>query len=353
MQHVDPLLLDTDEMKKFFECMRLRKYRADRKAVKQKLLQDVQRLEAELARLQLCSRKAKATKVPATALLDHNKSLRAHVDHQGRVARLLAAWVASHYLPERMPTRAGWIESTLVANPLTRRQGLQWLSDRVYHIAMQSVSRHPIGPSMADGVRAHVHLQDENSDDDDGLQIGGSEAHIQHTFFANVQDVANVIWSWDQCNCAYGSEVTEVVDNTLVYYRGNTFSGVSLRRVNRMYNEGHRVVFTQALVAEDECYAVADDELRIHGFVWNVIERVTDSVTRVRLSRYHAPPKTKHRLASVEEVAKLYMRPTDCDTLSRLVLAQRLRETVENMYNHVSNDFVRSMAKILDEQGQV
>ncbi|KAF0695815.1 Aste57867_13412 [Aphanomyces stellatus] len=202
---------------------------------------------------------------------------------------------------------------------------------------------------MTDAIRAHMHVQD---DGENGPTICGSENHIQHTFFAPVQDVANVIWSWDQCNSAYRSEVAEQVDppyHQMVYYRGNSLTGANLRRVMRMRMDGHRVIMTLALVAEDECFAIGDSELRIHGFAWTIVEPVTDSISLVRHSRYHAAPKTTHGVASVEAIAKLYMQSPALETMSRQVLVERLRTSVETMYTHVSRDFVGMMARLLDE----
>ncbi|KAF0715845.1 Aste57867_3144 [Aphanomyces stellatus] len=343
MLEVD-FMLDADEMRKLLECMRLRKYRADRKNEKQKLLRDVQHLESELSRLQLRPRKAKApitTEALATTMLaQNNKHLRSHVENQARVARLLAAWVASHTVPKGIPTRASWFESTLVADPLIRRQGLQWLSERVYHIALNSTSVHPFGASMADSIRVQMLMQ---GDGIDGPNVGGSETHIQHTFFAPVQEVANVIWSWDQCNSAYRSEVAEQVDHQLVYYRGNSLSGANLRRVNRMFMDGNRVIITLALVAEDECCVMGDDELRIHGFAWTIVEPVTDSISLMRHSRFHGAPKTKHGVASVEAIAKLYMPSHESENTSHQVLAERLRCTVETMYTHIVCDSIKTL----------
>ncbi|KAF0715843.1 Aste57867_3142 [Aphanomyces stellatus] len=341
------------DVRKHLECLRQRKLRANKKAEKQMLQQTCERLDADLARLRLQPAKATTTnpyRLASALLQQRNQTLRTEVERHRRVAHLLAVWVTSQCpIPQSVAPRVSWMESTLMNHPVARCQGLQWLSDRVFHTAIDAPN--PFGSHVEDGVRVQLYTSD---DGDDGLSIAGSETHIQHTFFSPSEDVAHVLWAWDRCNAVYASEIADQVDPRLVYYRGNSLTGTNLRRISRMYddNDANRIVITIALVAEDERYAMGDDELRIHGFAWTMAERVTDSITLVRHSRYHAAPKTKHGVASLDDMARLYLGPRTTEhepRTTREVTVERIRSAVETIYTRASGLFVQAMLSMLDQ----
>ncbi|KAF0696321.1 Aste57867_12918 [Aphanomyces stellatus] len=297
--------------------LRKRKYRDERRAKIKCLEQELLRLQTELAQVQAhpTTRKARISPfaLAAQVLQKHNQALQTHVQDQRHLVKLMAAWVASQVPTAGIPSAASWLHSTLVADPVTRRHGFEWLSERAYHMGLQQQASagHPIFGGVHDGVRFNMHT----SNSDDGLTIAGMETNLQFTFFAPFQRCAHMLWGMLKDNWLVGTPVisshqdAERVDDRLVYFSGaNERLGTSMRRILGMFKDSHRVVITYVMIADDERFPLKDGEIRSHGYGWTIFEHVDDDITLMRHSHVQFTPKTTNGVANLEEIGRMFGR---------------------------------------------
>ncbi|KAF0693160.1 Aste57867_15840 [Aphanomyces stellatus] len=331
--------------------IRMRRLRTTQRSERSTLHTTLKMLEQKLASLhEKMHRTARAAPTNATRnddLIDAHRTkvaLRKEVDEQYKLAHLLYMWVASQQPVAHLPTRSSWMESTLVASPEARRQGFQWLSDRVYHNAINAAPKYFAGDKVDDMVRFAMHTSNDESDA--GPHIVGTEFHVQHTFFANFSAMARIIWGdvlKGQSKDTYGHvrpQIAERIHDRLVYFSGvyNGF-GKHLRRIDCMYEEADRVVMTYTYVTDDECFPIEDGEIRASGYAWVIAQRVTDSITLVHHSVFHFAPVTAHGVASLDQMGQFYgqtIAPTkypeayieQIGSMSEKVNAQRMQTLV-------------------------
>ncbi|KAF0695914.1 Aste57867_13289 [Aphanomyces stellatus] len=295
------------------ELARLRKYRAFKKAELKQLRAEASALVHRMTWLRADRRQRN---VDAISLADHealaqllseNKTLRGQIERQSMLLRLLwaqAQWHMHEMLPP--PTLSG---SILVAHPEARRQGLAWLSERVYHTAMGFCPRE-FDPSMEDRYTFQMHT---GVDEVGQLIFTGTEIHGQHTYFCHFKAMADVVWNAEKSiprpdapTFTSLEEWTHGPDNMMDYYHGSYGTGDDVRILERRYNHSSRVVITYTFVATDECFPNMEGRLQINGYGWTIIDCITDSITRVRHSTMHFPPITTHGVATVSEMGLTY-----------------------------------------------
>ncbi|KAF0719561.1 Aste57867_955 [Aphanomyces stellatus] len=358
------MLVDAD--RKFSEALRFRRLRAAKKAEMQDLRAEVHRLERELSCLQTAPHPSSARRMGPQAMAMHvlqtqNAALRERIKTQRQLARVLSVWVSSQCPSQDLPLRYAWKDATLLAHPLARRQGYEWLSRRVYHNAVSRCSRmHPFGDRVDDALHYELVTAD-NDDNDAGVSIARTQGHIQHTFFGNYKTIAAVLWD-KHCRGQYvkpyphatvSPGVLDHVTSHLVYY---TFAydgiGVHAHHILSKVEEPNRIVLTVALVADDECHPLAADDLRQHGFCWFILERVTDTITLWRSALYVHAPITAHGVASLAQMGQLYGLPEMAPAMSRASYIERIRSVGHAVATDGTRRLVHATNAALDSMAQ-
>ncbi|KAF0695919.1 Aste57867_13294 [Aphanomyces stellatus] len=209
------------------------------------------------------------------------------------LATLLKVWTLSlEPLVDHFGPGIPWIESTLLAHPTARREGFDWLSQRVYHAALRAYSVEDPSSQSHETIHNGIQCDLTTRVNDDGDRcIAVMHTHVQHVFFAPFKEVARLIWIAERLRAtvpsaasgAYVLEELKHLHDRLVYY-GATYKrgGVVARRIDSMFVDDHRVVITHTFVADDECLPIASGMLLTPGFGWTIAERITDSITLVR-----------------------------------------------------------------------
>ncbi|KAF0711393.1 Aste57867_5295 [Aphanomyces stellatus] len=282
-------------------------------------------------------------------LQKHNKSLRRQVDDHEALARLLHTWVLSQQPASEPSTRAPWNHSTLLANAAGRRHGLQWLSDKVYHNAVASMPRAAVfGASVQDAFRFTLHTTPDHDD------VAAMETHLQHTFFANVKDVARVIWGCEHPSSPLKTyvvatdELVEQVHDRLIYNHGvYQGTGTDVRRIVSWFEDAHRIVITFTLLTEDECFPVARGQIRTHGFCWVIVERVTHSVSLLRHSVLHFKPVTADGPASLDDIGRMYNLHRGASQ-PRHAFVEQIRSAAEAAARDRYQTLLANLSQVLD-----
>ncbi|KAF0700606.1 Aste57867_8873 [Aphanomyces stellatus] len=282
---------------------RMRRYREAEKHEKMQLEAAIHFLEEKLKHVQrpsLLPREghmhphALATQV----LLKHTKSLRTDAEKQRKLAQVLYSWVASQEAsPSAGPRRrASWTESTLLADPIGREHGFQWLSAKVYHTAARAIPHHPFGSRVEDRVHVVAHPTEE--EDDAAPSIASIEEQVQCTVFANYACLGKLLWTYmARSDGAISREAVEGGGGddaaSLCYcYEFDPHLGVGRRNLLRLFEESNRITVTSLWLHEDERYPLLAGEYHAHGCGWMVFEHIANDVTLVRHSRYQSMPMT-------------------------------------------------------------
>ncbi|KAF0697108.1 Aste57867_12185 [Aphanomyces stellatus] len=307
--------------KKRIEAERMRKVRAEKK-VQMKLLEVLKLKADDLHPVALAVR----------MLRKHNQELRQSVERQALIARLLASWVHSHSGIHGVLSQGPLVDVasrrsspgslcpyavTLLGHPVARKQGFQWLTEKLYHNAIVAFPQHPLGHRADDDLEVHLR---STTDDVDDTSILGIEMHVKHTFFGHYQTLGNLMWTFGQhhspCKriwCRRTWTMFNTVHSTGVYEG----TGTNVRRIVREFEDSDRIVLTHALIAQDELFPFAPSELRTHGYVWTVLEKVIDSITPFDV------PFCPSGVASLDDIGRLFhllrstIQPTTKRTLSK------------------------------------
>ncbi|KAF0695920.1 Aste57867_13295 [Aphanomyces stellatus] len=316
--------------------LRMRRLRAHEKDESARLQSTLVQLQSHLARLHAAGRHRGESEQAAIAFIKR-KALREQVASQVKLVELLSAWVASQgpATQSRVSSEcssSSWLHATLPAHPAARHEGFEWLSKRVYHAAIRMCQTSLSARSPLHVVKrvdeAHSFNVHTCEMDDDGTSIAGTESHVQSIFFAHFKLVARAVWK------LYGLTSNSVVSSLEVWTGrcGNIFlfwqqkgllpplvfvgtthfsgkyhdTGVTLRRILRLFEDADRVVIVMTLVAEDDCFPLAPEDIRTRGCGWTIMERVTDSITVVRHSVLSMAPLTTHGVAALDEIGRAY-----------------------------------------------
>ncbi|KAF0729405.1 hypothetical protein Ae201684_012906 [Aphanomyces euteiches] len=227
---------------------------------------------------------------------------------------IISQWVYTNEHPQRDIThRPTWFESTLLAHPITRRQGIQWLSERVYHQA-----RHTFPPSQDVMGKEYLlplkhpfqgQVEMVFSSDDEGVTIAALETRHRHTIPTDFRSTAALHWDkLIHVNNTIAKELIERVDDRFVYYHHrNRRIGTDILSIARCFPEDNRVVMTNCYVAKDELFPLGDGVLRPHGFSWTIYEAVSSGVTRVHnFALQYTPITAVGRVITLERIGRLF-----------------------------------------------
>ncbi|KAF0695916.1 Aste57867_13291 [Aphanomyces stellatus] len=353
------------------ESQRMREYRAAKKAQLSELDKELYFLKGKLAQLQQTTFPVASSIVTAdrTRLLAHiaharaeNANLRAEATRHGALADVMATWVASQRPIQALLPRSSWIESTLLADPVARRQGFQWLSDRVFHTAVAAAPTRPARPPalLTDPSLEHPLMSFDMHvcDDDNGpMTIAAFENQLHMLLFANFRHAADVTWAGYMHNDYNGvsvipsSPLRERIHDHLGYFCGMYDStGLQSCRIMAKYEADDRIVITFCMVAKDELLPIVHGTFRTHGFGWISFERVTDGITALHHGFYHLTPLTATQgRAALDDVASIYGLPREDQGATPEVCLARLRATTEQ---HFSRGYLK-IARELRQRSQV
>ncbi|KAF0696317.1 Aste57867_12914 [Aphanomyces stellatus] len=302
-------------VKREYERQRKASYRRMKRTEKQRLEERIAILQAAVAR-----RLATAAQTDSTvewrewasqsfqercASTATNRSLRDTLWHHDTLVRVLQAWVHRSIVHPAMPDGNPWLQSTLLADPVARQVGFQWLTDRIYHLAMREYANG--GGQVADIARLEV-LTDGGCDE---VEVVGMECQYQTTFLAPLATVAT--FTWDEMVQNIRSDVSHATTleggGNFLYQRvHDSLLGTSLCLLVRRYDENpHRVVFASVFLRDDEAYPLEDDcVLRPHGFGITILQHIADDIT---LSRNHVvqySPITTHGVISFDQTTAIF-----------------------------------------------
>ncbi|KAF0716899.1 Aste57867_2602 [Aphanomyces stellatus] len=320
---------------------RMRRLRATKKVERGALQDQIRLLETTVARLRLEHRRRGFHDGDASP---RHPCLHTQVMRQSKLIQLLQTWVAMQHPPEGLHERPSWLHSTLLADPVARRQGFQWLSDKVFHGATGAPPRRvdfATRLAAGDTIGFVLHTTGEHSwnDPDDDDDVMAMELHVHSIVFAPLAAVAATIWRLLHETSVATTLLTtckmvEQVHDHLVYHHGvNPRNGMSVRRIMCRYQDtADRTVFTCVKLTHDDCFPLVDDDIRSHGFAWTVIERVTDSITVVRQSYLHFVPVTTAGALSLADLGAMFQVPPPCETDSRAAYMERLRTAAEIVF---------------------
>ncbi|KAF0695915.1 Aste57867_13290 [Aphanomyces stellatus] len=305
------------------DALRMRKSRAAKKAEMAALEAHVRLLEEKLAQLKTSSPHTRRpfAKPPMSSQLMRvfrdNKELWAEVVRQGKVADLLVMWLDSCRPSSPLSPRPAWTESTLLADPATRRQGFQWLSERVYHTAKTASSPRRERPFTSTSAEHLVSFEMHTAERDDGVTVAAMENQLQMILFANYKTIAAILWAgltqnnFDGVAVLPPSSIREKINDNMSYFCGSYDStGLESCRIMAKFEDENRITITYVMVADDERLPIADNTFRTHGFGWTTLERVTDSITVLHNAVYHLTPLSATRIhASLADIAAIYGCP--------------------------------------------
>ncbi|KAF0687797.1 Aste57867_20500 [Aphanomyces stellatus] len=214
-----------------------------------------------------------------------NSKLRAEVRRYEQVLRTLQKWVVASVQPVLSDGR-NWLHSTLLADPVSRKYGFRWLTDRVFHLAARAFST-----SVGDGLKLDLRT-DEDTKDILGMELFGT-----NTLFGDFRLAADCLWDGIRAQVPTANLTKKVVatDGDVVYLREfNLEFGTSFCKLARRYDLPTRAVLALVDLADDECFPLAEHEMRPHGFTCIVLEQVTPDITLTSQLSVHYSPLTCH-----------------------------------------------------------
>ncbi|KAF0687806.1 Aste57867_20509 [Aphanomyces stellatus] len=204
-----------------------------------------------------------------------NKALRMQLEQQRRLLQVLQSWVQPSIQPA-LGQGNPWLHSTLLADADARQVGYKWLTDRVFHSA---VAAHASILSVDDTIGASFITGEDEFD------ILGVENTTQHTFFANYEAVAKVVWdeATNITSRPNGTQITFLAgDGSFRYQRIVPRPNINIQMLVRRYDLATRIVLCYVYVRDDECFPLEVDHGRPYGIGWTAIEKIADDVTLCR-----------------------------------------------------------------------
>ncbi|KAF0718810.1 Aste57867_1467 [Aphanomyces stellatus] len=325
-----------DTHRRHVGCIRQRRHQAAKRAERVLLETAVAQLQKELDHLHLSRRSGSTDRKPpidrnpfamaTRVLLKQLHALRDEAEARHRLMCLLHHWVASQLRPQAAPTTSSWyaMDATLLADPVARRLGYAWLSERIVWSAR---TRLVPASDVGDRRTMELHVRDNNNTGE--VDVAGLEGHGQYTILANFKHVARTYWQLEK-DAAAGVDGLDIVHDHLFFYpRVNPTIRSKLCTVLSLVHEERRCIMATVSVVMDECYPVAAGELRVHGCTWTVYEHVTDSITLVREAYFHMFTPNQPD-ATVAQLGRAFGIEVDASTFHREALIHRMRGVVES-----------------------
>ncbi|KAF0718807.1 Aste57867_1464 [Aphanomyces stellatus] len=292
----------------------VQKYRNARKTERATLKSELQALQEKLNQLVVRSQSRRPAPPPpatnpyhlaAQVLLTHNLSLRQEIERQYKLYHLLHFWVASLDPEPALAHRTSWLETTLVANPVARRHGYVWLTEKLLHTGQASmhVFADPAENAYVQSVRT--------SDTDDGVDVDAFEVHTQRTERGHFKEVAHRYWQHQAARVQSAAVLDRVHDYFFYCQMLYPATHARIYFVVRMFEEASRVVIANLSVHQDEAYALKAGEILCPHYSLVTFDRVDDTTTRVRESFISLKPLTVDGPISLAEFGRLRGFSTD------------------------------------------
>ncbi|CAK4935746.1 unnamed protein product [Aphanomyces euteiches] len=306
-----------EEARRIAETLRKRQYRTAQHSELVQLEAQARRLRAYLSQLK---REIEGRQLARSK--DENVSLWTQVRQYHYLIQIFSQWVRVNEHPQKdLSHRPTWFESTLLAHPITRRQGIQWLSERVYHQARHTFPpsrdvmgkeyllplRHPFQGQVEATLSFIAHLSDEI--DDEGVTIDALETRCRHTLPTDFRSAAAT--HWDEvvhANSTVTMKLIERVDDRFAYcHHINHRIGTNILSIAALFQEDNRIVVTHCYVANDELFPLEDGVLRPHGFSWTIYEAMSSGLTLLHnFALQYTPITAKGRVIPLERIGRLF-----------------------------------------------
>ncbi|CAK4818919.1 unnamed protein product [Aphanomyces euteiches] len=260
-------------------------------------------------------------------------------------ARRLEAYLAKLQTQHRMlSNRPTWMESTLLAHPITRRQGIQWLSERIFHQACRTVPRDRSLRGQGDKVYTlDVHVSDDI--DDEGVTIDALETRYERTEYMDGKRAADEHWErLLSTQPTITKELIEHMDDRFMYFHHiNHRIGTHILTIAGMLQDDDRVVITSCFVAKDELFPHGENIMRLHGFAWTIFESLAPYITLVHnLSYHYTPTLSNGRVIPLEKIGQLFGR-SSFGSKHREAYIELIRSTAEAAFIDSHNEIDRQM----------
>ncbi|KAF0729397.1 hypothetical protein Ae201684_012899 [Aphanomyces euteiches] len=235
----------TDEAKRLTETMRKREYRAGKRD--------------EFFELLVESRPSHCKECEPPGLWDK-------VNKSQYLSIVLCHWAYINETPQKdlahQPTY-----TTLLTHPITRKQGLQWLSERIYHEACLVLPETTLyRGKVEDTISQNTYVSHDI--DEDGPTIAAMETIYQHTISTNFEIVARYYWENATGDAApVPWTLIDKVDNGRFMYLHHTNArvGTNALAIAGLFIEANRAVITNCFVAKDELLPLGEGLQRPHG----------------------------------------------------------------------------------------
>ncbi|CAK4086249.1 unnamed protein product [Aphanomyces euteiches] len=335
-----------ENAKRLFETDRKRKYRANKLNELIELEAQSRRLGAYLAQLQAKNRARQLARSKG-----ENKTLRFQVNQSQCLMQMLSLWAQINERPQRaLSHQTTWIETTLLTHPITRRQGIEWLSERVYHQACRVLPlNYPNRGRVDDDIGLDVLRSDDL--DEDGVTISALKTHYRFSTCANYKSAAQVHWS-DLIGAvsAFTNELIDRVDDRfLYYYHTNHRLGTSTLTIAGLFQDKDKVVVTNCFVAKDELFPLSENGLRPHGFNWTVYEAITPDLTLVHnLAVQYTPITAKGKLIPLEKIGQLFGRSAE-GVQYRETYIEQIRNAAEASFVSLNKPMIKRLSDRMEK----
>ncbi|KAF0729408.1 hypothetical protein Ae201684_012909 [Aphanomyces euteiches] len=320
-----PHLPTPEEASRLSETLRKRKYRAAKHNELVELERQARRLRAYLSQLK--------NEIGAQHLArakDENLSLRTQVSQYYYLMQIFSLWVHVNENPQMdLSHQSTWSESTLLAHPITRRQGIQWLSKPRIHWTLRAscLSSNPIEVKL----RWCFRLRRIYSTNDEGVTIAALETRYRHSLPTDFRSAAGGHWEKIvSTNSTVKMELIESVDDRFVYcHHLNNRVGTHLLSINGIFHEDNRAVVTHCYVANDELFPIEDGILRPHGFSWTIYEAVSSGLKLVHnFALQYTPIMANGRVLPLERIGWLF-RQSPSGVIHRNAYIEQIRSAAE------------------------
>ncbi|EQC37466.1 hypothetical protein SDRG_05069 [Saprolegnia diclina VS20] len=208
-----------------------------------------------------------------------NRELRARVSKTARNVERLCRWFQSMQAPQRLPgyvSDGAWLDVTLVAEPLTRQLGYDWVGKQLYHSTSARLS-----------PRLFPHVYEDSIKVEWGVR--GRKLVLQKVIHASQEIVAKAIWA---ANRAVSTDALPEADRGSIEvlhdertstercsYVKETFHCPSemrdhcSRAFHKRFDEPDRIIIAYRTISRDDVHPGPRDPEE--SLEWNEIRRIS------------------------------------------------------------------------------
>ncbi|KAH9153837.1 hypothetical protein AeRB84_003970 [Aphanomyces euteiches] len=250
------------------------------------------------------------------AVLENRQRMRVGQDMKKRleelyeVQKILAKWVFAHNPHEGVQPKPTMMETTLLGHDRCRSFGQQWLCEKALRMALTAHPYEPFKGKVEDSIVSWPHL----SEDDTGTSLEAVQFHSQYSVMGDYRDVADVFWDlYVKPKPQFTVEMIDKLHDEMLYFSVE-YGPLKSRFLNLacLTRLKHRIVVTLTTIAFDERFPMNDDESRIHGVGWMILDEMGEGVTLCRQSCLQYTPVKKSGPLTLEEIGQLvHYEPKD------------------------------------------